>query len=68
MYNKKGLQEAEHHQDEEGKISLRISCMTVTASSIVTLKPTFSPPVSGMRKENISRHKRKSIGSKKLTI
>ncbi|TNN52700.1 hypothetical protein EYF80_037080 [Liparis tanakae] len=49
-------------------MSLRISCITVTASSTVTLKLSFSPPLTGMRKEAKSRHKKNMIGSKKFAI
>ena len=54
--------------DEEGRISLRISCITVTASSTVTLKPSFSPPLSEIIKEAKSRQKKSRMGSKKFTM
>lgn len=54
--------------EEEGRISLRISCITVTASSTVTLKLSFSPPLSEMRKEAKSRHRKKRTGNRKLMM
>lgn len=53
--------------DEAGRISFRISCNTVTASSTVTLKLSFSPPLSEIRKDDKSRHKKNKTGSRKLT-
>lgn len=53
--------------DDAGRISLRISCNTVTASRTVTLKLSFSPPLSEIRKEAKSKDKKKRTGSKKLT-
>lgn len=54
--------------EDDGRISFRMSCNTVTASSTVTLKLNFSPPLSEIRKEAKSRHKKKRTGTMKLTM
>lgn len=53
--------------EDEGRISLRISCITVMARSTVILKLSFSPPVSEIRKEAKSRLRKKRTGRMKLT-
>ena len=50
-----------------GRISLRISCKTVTASSTVILKLSFVPP-SEIRKDAMSRHRKNKTGNRKLTM
>lgn len=54
--------------DEAGSISFKISCITVTVSSTVTLKLSFSPPLSEIKKDDKSRHKKKKMGSKKFIM
>lgn len=54
--------------DDEGRISFRRSCITVTASSTVTLKLSFSPSRSEIKKDEMSRLRRNRMGSKKLTM
>lgn len=52
--------------DMEGRMSLRMSSRTEMASSTVTLKPSFSPRWSEMKKEATSRVKKNRIGNRKL--
>lgn len=54
--------------EEEGRISLRMSCSTVTANMTVTLKLSFSPPESEIKKEAKSSARKNSTGSKKLMM
>ena len=54
--------------DVAGRMSLRMSCKTVMASKTVTLKPSFSPPLSEMRKEAMSRPRKNKTGNRKLTM
>lgn len=54
--------------DDEGRISFRRSCITVTAKSTVTLKLSFSPSRSEIKKDAMSRLRRNRMGSKKLTM
>lgn len=52
--------------DMEGRMSFRMSSRTEMASSTVTLKPSFSPRWSAMKKEAMSRVRKNAMGSKKL--
>lgn len=52
--------------DMEGRMSFRMSSRTEMASSTVTLKPSFSPRWSAMKKEARSRIRKNRMGNRKL--
>lgn len=52
--------------DMEGRMSFRMSSRTEIASRTVTLKPSFSPRWSAMKKEARSRVRKNKMGNRKL--